>query len=37
MIMDVVEPEALWPEGDDPFVAFTEWGGQAGDEAYADL
>lgn len=25
------------PEGEDPFVAFTEWGGPIDDEDYADL
>jgi antitoxin PrlF len=25
------------PEGDDPFVAFSEWGGKNDDDAYAEL
>ncbi len=37
MIVDVGGPEAFWPERDDPFRAFDEWGGQPDDAAYADL
>ncbi len=38
----VITPEGVTidrapPEGDDPFAAFTEWGGPIDDEDYADL
>jgi hypothetical protein len=34
--IEVVE-EAEAPDDDDPFAAFTEWGSEADDKAYADL
>jgi len=32
-----VRIEKALPEGDDPFVAFTEWAGAADEEDYANL
>ncbi|KQP16402.1 AbrB/MazE/SpoVT family DNA-binding domain-containing protein [Methylobacterium sp. Leaf93] len=34
---DGVRIEKAPPEGDDPFVTFTEWAGSADDEDYAHL
>lgn len=34
---DGIRIEKAPAEGEDPFVAFTEWGGQADEEDYADL
>lgn len=34
---DGVRIDKAPPEGEDPFVAFTEWGGPIDDEDYADL
>jgi antitoxin PrlF len=34
---DGIRIEKAPVEGEDPFVAFTEWGGKADEEDYADL
>ncbi|MCJ2009746.1 AbrB/MazE/SpoVT family DNA-binding domain-containing protein [Methylobacterium sp. J-092] len=34
---DGIRIEKAPTEGEDPFVAFTEWGGTADEEDYADL
>lgn len=34
---DGIRIEKAPPEGEDPFVSFTEWGGPVDEEDYADL
>lgn len=37
MITELEEPDTVQLADEDPFLAFTEWGGHADDEAYAGL
>jgi len=36
MATDVETDDTALHEGENPFAAFTEWGGPADDEAYAE-
>ena len=37
LTQDGIQIEKAPTEGEDPFVSFTEWSGQADEEDYADL